>query len=317
MTAVEAFVTRDDIEAADRRIDQWIRRTPVLALEPGAFGVRGRLTLKLEQLQHSGSFKARGAFNLLLNRDVPETGVVAASGGNFGLAIAYAARALGHHATIFVPEASSRAKQAKLRALGAELVVTGSFYADALAASLERVEQTGALFAHAYDQFEVVAGAGTCGREIDRQCSGIDSVLVATGGGGLIGGIATWFGGKARVVSVESEQTSTLASAMQAGEPVDVELGGVAADALGAKRIGNLGFHAAQNWVDRALLVSDDAILEAQHALWDNVRIACEPASAAALAALMTGAYQPADDEQVCVLICGANLDPASLSVTH
>lgn len=317
MTAGEAFITRDDIEAADQRIAPWVRRTPVLELEPGAFDVPGRLTLKLEQLQHSGSFKARGAFNLLLNRSVPESGVVAASGGNFGLAIAFAARVLGHHATIFVPESSAPAKQAKLRALGANLVVTGRFYADALAASQKRVEATGALFAHAYDQVEVVAGAGTCGRELDRQQAALDTVLVATGGGGLIGGISTWYGGRTRVISVESKQTSTLASALAAGEPVDVELGGVAADALGARRIGNLGFHAAQRWVDRALLVSDEAILAAQQALWNTARIACEPASAAPLAALMTGAYQPAGDERVCLIICGANLDPASLSTPH
>ncbi len=317
MTAAQTFITRDDIEAADKRITSHIRRTPVIELESGAFGIPGKLSLKLEQLQHSGSFKARGAFNLLLNRPVPEAGVVAASGGNFGLAIAFAARALGHHATIFVPEASSPAKQAKLRALGAELVVTGQFYADALAASKHRVEETSALFAHAYDQPEVVAGAGTCGRELDQQLPGLDTILVATGGGGLIGGISTWYGDKARVVSVESEQTSTLASAIAAGEPVDVELGGVAADALGARRIGDLGFYAAQRWVDQTLLVSDEAILEAQQALWDTMRIACEPASAAPLAALMTGAYRPDEHERVCLIVCGANLDPANLSQQH
>ncbi len=317
MSAAEALITRADIEEADGRIEGRIRRTPVIELESGAVGVAGKLSLKLEQMQHSGSFKARGAFNLLLRRGVPAAGVVAASGGNFGLAIAFAARALGHHATIFVPEASSPAKQAKLRALGAELVVTGRFYADALAASQQRVTETGALFAHAYDQPEVVAGAGTCALELDRQLPDLDTVMVATGGGGLIGGIASWYGGATKVISVESEQTSTLASALAAGEPVDVELGGIAADALGAKRIGDHGFQAAQRWVDQALLVSDDAIVQAQQALWDGLRVACEPASAAPLAALMTGAYQPTDDERVCLIICGANLDPASLSPSH
>ncbi len=317
MTGTTTFVTREDIEAADRTIDGWVRRTPVMEMEQDAFGLSCSLSLKLEQLQLSGSFKARGAFNLMRNREVPSAGVVAASGGNFGLAIAFAARALGHHATIFVPEAASPAKQAKLRALGAELVVTGRFYADALAASKERVAQTGALFAHAYDQHEVVAGAGTCARELEQQLPNLDTVLVATGGGGLIGGISTWYGGATRVVSVESEQTSTLASALAAGEPVEVELGGIAADALGASKIGELGFHAATHWVDRALLVSDDAIVSAQRALWDEMRIACEPASAAPLAALMTGAYPPEKDERVCLLICGANVDPATLSVTH
>jgi threonine dehydratase len=313
----EVQVTREDIDAADERIAGWIRRTPVMELERGAFGLPGKVSLKLEQLQRSGTFKGRGAFYLLLNREVPEAGVVAASGGNFGAAIAYAARALGHHATIFVPEVTSEAKQAKLRALGAELIVTGDFYADALAASKLRVAETGALFAHAYDQFEVVAGAGTCGRELAAQQPDVETVMVATGGGGLIGGIATWFGGDVRVVSVESEQTATLASALAAGEPVDVKLGGVAADALGATRIGEIGFAAAQRWVDRALLVSDEAIITAQHALWDQLRIACEPASAAPLAALMAGAYVPAAHEHVCILICGANLDPATLSNNH
>jgi len=310
-------VTREDIEAADQRIEGWIRRTPIIELEHGAFGLPGRLSLKLEQLQRSGTFKGRGAFNLLLSRSVPEAGVVAASGGNFGAAIAYAARALGHHATIFVPEVTSAAKQAKLRSLGAELIVTGAFYTDALTASKQRVAETGALFAHAYDQVEVVAGAGTCGRELAAQMPDVDTVLVATGGGGLIGGIATWFGGDVRVISVESEQTSTLASALAAGEPVDVELGGIAADALGATRIGEIGFAAAQRWVDRALLVSEEAIITAQSALWDQLRIASEPASAAPLAALIAGAYVPGANERVCVLVCGANLDPATLSNIH
>lgn len=317
MVKTEVQVTRADIEAADQRIDGWIRRTPVIELERGAFGLPGRIIIKLEFLQRSGTFKARGAFYLLLNRAVPEAGVVAASGGNFGAAIAYAARALGHHATIFVPNVTSATKQAKLRALGAELIVTGDVYADALAASKERVAQTGALFAHAYDQFEVVAGAGTCGREMDEQIPGLDTVLVATGGGGLIGGIATWFGGDARVISVESDQTASLASALAAGEPVDFPPSGIASDALGASRVGEIGFAAAQRWVDRALLVSDEAILAAQHALWDQLRIASEPASATPLAALMTGAYVPAENERVCVLVCGANVDPAMLAAAH
>ncbi|MBI3965893.1 MAG: pyridoxal-phosphate dependent enzyme, partial [Chloroflexi bacterium] len=219
-----------------------VRETPVLDLEPGALGLPGRLSLKLELLQHTGSFKARGAFNLLLARDVPSAGVVAASGGNFGLAIAYAARALGHSATIFVPEATVEVKRAKLRTLGANLVVTGAYYADALAASLEHAQRTGALVAHAYDQPEVVAGGGVCALELESQRPRLDTVLVAVGGGGLIGGVATWYGGRARVISVESEQTATMAAALAAGRPVDVEVSGIAADALGARRIGDLGF---------------------------------------------------------------------------
>lgn len=309
-----ALPTRADIERAADRVAAYVRETPVLDLEAGAFGVPGRLALKLELVQHSGSFKARGAFNLLLARDLPAAGVVAASGGNFGLAIAYAARALGHPATIFVPEVTVAAKRDKLSALGARVVVTGDVYADALTASLAEVEATGALFAHAYDQPEVVAGGGVCARELAAQRPDLDTVLVAVGGGGLIGGYACWYGGDVRLVAVEPEQAPTLARALAAGAPVEVGVSGVAADSLGASRIGELGFAAAQRWVDRAVLVADDDIRRAQWLLWDQARVLCEPGSAAPLAALLSGAYVPTPDERVCLLICGGNLDPRSLT---
>lgn len=311
---VEGLPTRSTIDEAAARIDGYVRETPVVDLEPGVFGVPGRLSLKLELIQHSGSFKARGAFNLLLARDVPPAGVVAASGGNFGLAIAYAARQLGHPATIFVPEVTVAAKRDKLSALGARVVVTGQVYADALSASLTEVENTGALFAHAYDQPEVVAGGGVCARELVTQRPSLDTVLVSVGGGGLIGGFACWYAGDTRIVAVEPEQAPTLARALAAGAPVDVEVSGVAADSLGASRIGALGFAAARRWVERSVLVTDDDIRRAQWLLWDTARVLCEPGSAAPLAALLAGAYIPAVDERVCLLICGANLDPASLT---
>lgn len=306
-------VTLDEIGVAAERIAGWVRRTPMLDLELGAFGVPGRISLKLELFQHAGSFKARGAFNLLLSRDVPPAGVVAASGGNFGLAIAYAASRLGHRATIFVPEVCSEVKRARLRALGADVMVGGAFYADALEACHIRAGETGALMAHAYDQPEIVAGAGTVAHEIAEERPAIDTVLVAVGGGGLIGGIASWYAGRARIVSVEGERTPTLAAALRAGAPVDVEVGGVTADALGARRAGEIGFAAARAWVERAVLVSDAQVLHAQARLWEEVRVLCEPASAAPLAALLSGAYIPAPDERVCVLICGGNTDPSLL----
>jgi threonine dehydratase len=312
MDATVTLVTRDAIEDAAARIAGYARETPVLALGPNAFGLPAGLTLKLELTQHAGSFKARGAFNLLRARDVPAAGVAAASGGNFGLAVAFAARALGLRATIFVPEVTSEAKRATLRTLGAELVVGGAYYADALEASIAFAEQTGALLAHAYDQPEVVAGAGTCGREFERQAHDLDTLLVAVGGGGLIGGIATWYADRVRLVGVESTQTPTLAAALAAGRPVDVEVGGVAADALGARRLGQTGFEAARRWVDRAVLVSDEAILAAQRRLWEEARVLCEPASAAPLAALLDSAYVPAPGERIGLLVCGGNLDPAS-----
>ncbi|HVF20652.1 MAG TPA: threonine/serine dehydratase [Mycobacteriales bacterium] len=304
--------TRAEIESVDRLIDGHVRRTPVLEAEAGLH-LGFPLTLKLELLQVSGTFKARGAYATLLSQPVPAAGIIAASGGNFGLAIAYAARDLGHPATVFVPESAPAAKADRLRALGADVVAVGDRYAVALAASQERAAETGALFAHAYDQPLVVAGAGTCAVEIAAQVPDVATVVVAVGGGGLIGGIASWFRGDVRVVAVETESTPTLHAALAAGAPVDVEVGGVAASALGATRIGAIGFAAAQQWVDRSVLVSDDDVVRAQRWLWDETRVATEPGGAAAMAALLSGAYRPAAGERVVAVVCGANVDPATI----
>lgn len=308
------FVDRSAIAEAADRVAPWVRRTPILILDADELGcAHPPLVLKLEQLQHAGSFKARGAHNLLLTAAVPEAGVVAASGGNFGMAIAHAAGRLGHPASIFVPEISSPAKVERLRALGADVVVGGAFYADAYAASVEHAARTGGLLAHAYDQPEVVAGAGTCAVELEEQAPEVTTVLVAVGGGGLIGGVAGWLQDDRRIVAAESTGTPTLRAALDAGEPVDVELSGVAADSLGARRIGALGFAAATRWVDEAVLVEDSAIVDTQRRLWEHARVAAEPGGATALAALLSGAYRPAADERLAVIVCGANLDPGSL----
>lgn len=307
-------VTRDDIAAATERIAGHVRCTPVLAVEPGIFDTSGVLTLKLEQVQYAGSFKARGAFNRLLTAEIPDAGVAAASGGNFGLAIAFAARALGIPATVFVPEVSAPAKVDRLRTLGAEVVQTGAWYADALAACQEHVATTGALMPHAYDDLEVIAGAGTLGAEIAEQAPEVDTVLVAVGGGGLISGVATWFGGDVRVVGVESEHTPTITRALAANGPTDVEVSGIVADSLGAGRLGARCWLAVREHVASAVTVPDAAIRAAQTRLWDEVRIATEPAGAVPLAALMTGAYRPEPGERVVAVVCGGNVDPATVT---
>ena len=306
-------VTRDAIEAAAARTAAHVRVTPLLALEPGAFGLDARLTLKLETLQHTGSFKPRGAFNRILSATIPATGVIAASGGNHGMAVAHAARVLGHRAEIFVPEIASPVKIDRLRRDGAHVTVGGATYAEALQASAARAEATGALVVHAYDQPEVLAGQGTVARELERQAPGLDAVLVAVGGGGLIGGMAAWLRGSVRLVGVEPEGAPTLARALEAGKPVDVGVAGVAADSLGARRVGALMFPLAQQFVERVALVSDEAIRGAQRALWDAVRVVAEPGGAAALAALLSGAYRPRAGERVGVLVCGANTDPGAV----
>lgn len=291
-----------------------MRETPVVDLEPGAFGVGGRLSLKLELLQHSGSFKARGAFNAMLAADVPAAGIVAASGGNFALAVAHAADELGYPATIFVPEAAPAAKLDRLRRTGAEVVVAGAYYDDALVAARDRVEATGALELHAFDDPLVLAGQGTCGRELDLARPQLETILVAVGGGGLCGGIAAWYGERARIVAVEPQRCPSLARAREAGHPVEVEVGGLAADSLGARRIGDHPWAVIEPWVDDSVLVADETIREAQRRLWTELRIAAEPGGAAALAALLGGAYEPAAGERVGVVICGGNFDPADLA---
>jgi threonine dehydratase len=309
-------LTRSEIEAASRRFQQgnFIRRTPLWKLPGETFDAGGvEIWLKLEHMQVAGSFKARGMLNRLLANPIPESGVIVASGGNAGIATAAAAKALGVKCEVFVPTVCSPAKQARLQSLGAKVVVTGAVYAEALEACLARQKETGALLTHAYDQPEVVAGAGTLAQEIEEQGGRPDSVLVSVGGGGLIAGIAAWFDGSVRVVALEPELAPTLHAARQAGEPIDVSVSGVAADSLGAKRIGAIAWEITQRTVKDSLLLPDDAIRAAQLSLWKEMKLAVEPAAALPLAALKTGAYRPGQGEKVCLVICGANLDPATL----
>ncbi|MBZ9954680.1 threonine/serine dehydratase [Mesorhizobium sp. BR1-1-15] len=305
-------ITRERIAMMEPRIRRYVRHTPVLRVDMADFD-RPPLAvdLKLECLQHSGSFKARGAFTNLLERQVPEAGVVAASGGNHGAAVAYAAMRLGHRATIFVPEVSPPAKLERIRSYGAELVVGGARYAEALAASERFAEQTGALQIHAFNQEETLIGQGTLGLEIENDLPQIDTLLVAVGGGGLIGGIAAWFAGRIRIVAVEPEGAPTLYRALEAGHPVDAPAEGIAADSLAPKRVGEMMFPIAEAFVERSILVSDDEIVVAQKALWDRVRIISEPGGAAAFGAILSGRYAPAPGERVAVLVCGANANPA------
>jgi len=301
-------IDKKRIEAVGAVIAPYVRVTPTLALSGADFGLPPfPLTLKLELLQHSGSFKARGAFANLLLRSLPAVGVAAASGGNHGAAVAYAAMRLGVRAKIFVPTVSSPAKVQQIRAYGADVTVVGERYADALAASENWVAETGALPVHAFDQPETVLGQGTLGMELAGQAPALDTVLVSVGGGGLIGGVAGWYAGDARVVGVEPELAPTLTEALKAGRPVDAPAGGIAADSLAPRRVGELMFPIARAHVARVVLVSDAAIRGAQDALWQTVRIAAEPGGAAALAALLSGAYVPEPGEQVGVVVCGGN----------
>lgn len=305
---MDAEITRDAIAATERLIRAHVRRTPTLALDPAEFGLAaGALHVKLEFLQHSGSFKARGAFAHMLGRDVPPAGVAAASGGNHGAAVGYAASRLGLPARVFVPTVASPAKLERIRSYGAELMVGGDRYADALAAMTDFAASAGVLTVHAYDERETLLGQGTLGSEVEEQLPDIDTLLVAVGGGGLIGGIAAWFGGRVSVVGVEPEEAPTLHRALQAGRPVDAPAGGIAADSLAPRQVGRLMFPIAQRHVARSVLVADDAIAGAQRALWDRLRVVVEPGGAAAFAALLSGAYRPRPDERVAVLLCGAN----------
>ena len=313
------MIDRAAIAAARRHIVNppgFLRTTPLMRVPGRSLGVDcGEVWLKLEHLQVGGSFKARGMLYRLLANPVPESGVIIASGGNAGIAVAAAAQALGMRCEVFVPESSPEAKRARLRALGAEVVVTGAAYADAFDACVARQNVTGALEAHAYDQPEVVAGAGTLALEMEEQGGRLpDSVLVSVGGGGLIGGVAGWVESRAHVVALEPERAPTLHAARAAGHPVDVEVGGVAADSLGARRIGALCWEVSQRHVHDALLLPDDAIRAAQRWLWKELKLAVEPAAALGLAALQTRAYQPQPQETVALILCGANFDPSSLS---
>jgi threonine dehydratase len=313
-------MTPSDIKSAAQRLRSGppgsLRETPLWKLPGAAFGLGcAEVWLKLEHLQVGGSFKARGMLNRLLANPIPASGVIVASGGNAGIATAVAARALGVQCEVFVPTVSSPAKQARLRELGAQVVVTGAVYAEALQACLARQQETGALLTHAYDQMEVVAGAGTLAMEMEAQGGGLpDSLLVSVGGGGLVAGIAAWCAGRTRVIALEPELAPTLYRARQAGEPVDVDVSGIAADSLGARRIGAIAWEIAQRQVHDALLVSDTAIRAAQLALWKDFKLAVEPAAALGLAALREGIVPAQAGQRIGLVLCGANLDPASLA---
>lgn len=285
-----------------------IRVTPVVTVPGSDFGLACEsVTFKLELLQYGGSFKARGAFTHLLTRDVPPAGVAAASGGNHGVAVAFAAQQLGRRAKIFVPAVSSPAKQERIRASSADLVIAGERYADALAASEVWVRESGALPIHAFDQVETILGQGTLGLELRQQAPSLDAVLVAVGGGGLIAGVASWYAGAARIVGVEPVDAPTLTRALAAGRPVDAPAGSIAADSLAPRRVGELVLPIAQRFVDRVVLVEDDAIRRAQQTLWAGLRIAAEPGGATAFAALLSGAYQPRSGERIGVVVSGGN----------
>ncbi len=306
-------VTRSDIERVYPVIAPHVRRTPVVSINGADFGLPPfPLTLKLEQLQHAGSFKTRGAFANLLTRHPPVSGVVAASGGNHGAAVVYAAMKLGLPARIFVPTVSSPAKIDRIRLYGADLTVIGERYAEALAASIEWSKSSGAMPVHAFDQIETLAGQGTLALELQQQAPELDTVLVAVGGGGLIGGIAAWYESKTRVIAVEPEGAPTLAEALKAGQPVDAPTGSVAADSLAPKRVGELMFPIAQAHIDRVVLVSDHAIRMAQKMLWESLRLVAEPGGCAAFAAILSGAYLPAANERVGVVVSGANTTAVS-----
>jgi threonine dehydratase len=318
MDASGHTVTPQRIAECEKIIRPHIRRTPVVDVEGKDFGLSVEsLTLKLELMQHSGSFKARGAFTNLLTRAVPEAGVVAASGGNHGAAVAYAARKLGKPAKIFVPSVSSPAKIARIRDYGANLTIEGDRYADALAASRIWAERTGALQVPAFDQDETIAGQGTLGLELEQQAPRLDTVLVSVGGGGLIAGIAAWYAGRIKVVGVEPLASPTLTKAFEAGHPVDAEVGGLAGDSLAPSRVGERVFPIVREYAPQTVLVSDDAIANAQGMLWRTLRIVAEPGGAAAFSALLSGAYTPQPRERVAVIISGGNTAAVNFDITR
>jgi threonine dehydratase len=298
-------VTPDDIEDAARRIEGYVRRTPVL-------DHRG-LWLKLELLQHTGSFKARGAFNRMLSEQLPAAGVITASGGNHGAAVAYAASQLGVAAEVMIPSTSPSLKRELITRYGARVVVVEGFYDDAQRVAEERQVQSGALMLHPFDHPATVAGQGTMALELEAQLGDLDTLVVATGGGGFTAGQAAWFRDRVRIVSVEPETSQCLRAALARGAPVDVEVAGVAADSLGAKQIGRVPWEVVRRYVDEAVVVSDDDIRAAQRAIWEDLRLISEPGGAAALAAIQTGAYRPDRNERVAVAVCGSNCDPASI----
>ena len=318
MEAPDIAVSPATIAQCEKLIRPYVRRTPVVEVDGGEFGLPAHtLTLKLELLQHSGSFKARGAFANLLTRDVPKAGVVAASGGNHGAAVAYAAMKLGKPAKIFIPSISSPAKIARIRDYGASLAIEGDRYADALAASETWARQTGAMPVHAFDQNETITGQGTVGLELSAQAPDIDTVLVSVGGGGLVAGIAAWYAGRIKVIGVEPIAAPTLTKALEAGHPVDAEAGGLAADSLAPRRVGERVFTIARKFAPHTVLVSDDAIADAQNVLWRALRIVAEPGGAAAFSAILSGAYRPAAGERVAIIISGGNTAAVNFDLTR
>jgi threonine dehydratase len=318
MNAALDAVTPHTIAHCEKLIRPFIRRTPIVEVDGAEFGLPANtLTLKLELLQHSGSFKARGAFANLLTREVPKAGVVAASGGNHGAAVAYAAMKLGKPAKIFIPSVSSPAKVARIREYGADLVIEGDRYADALAASETWARQTGAMPVPAFDQNETIMGQGTVALELAEQAPDIDTLLVSVGGGGLIAGIAAWYAGRIKVIGVEPFASPTLSKALEAGHPVDAEAGGLAADSLAPRRVGDLVFPIVRKYAPRTVLVSDEAIAKAQAALWRALRIVAEPGGAAAFSAISSGAYRPEAGERVAVIISGGNTAAVNFDLTR
>ena len=306
--SAETLVDRERITSTEPVIRPHIRFTPVVRVDGRDLGLPGvTLTLKLELMQHSGSFKARGAFANLLLRQIPPAGVGAASGGNHGAAVAYAAMTLGIPARIFVPTICSPAKIERIRGYRAELVIGGELYADALAASEEWAAGSGALTIHAFDQVETLCGQGTVGLELQQQAPELDTVLVPVGGGGLLGGVSAWYGNRVRLIGVEPELAPTLTRAHEAGRPVDAEAGGIAADSLAPKRVGELNYPIISRYLDQVVLVSDDEIRETQIALWNVLRLVAEPGGAATLAALRAGHYRAAPGEQVGLMVSGGN----------
>ncbi|WP_232375358.1 threonine/serine dehydratase [Mycolicibacterium baixiangningiae] len=308
-------VRRDDVLEARRRIEGYVRHTPLLRAE--AAGIR--LLLKCEFMQHAGVFKTRGAFNRQLAARErgeldPETGIVVASGGNAGLAHAYVAQRLGVKATVFVPVTAPQVKVDRLTEYGAEVRQIGSEYAEAYDAARDYEATSGALFCHAYDQVEICAGAGTIAEEIFEAAPDVTTIVVAVGGGGLFSGLSAAADGRAELVAVEPQAIPTMHAALAAGAPVDVEVSGVAADSLGARRVGDIAFTRAASAPPRSVLVSDEAIVDARNELWQSFRIPAEYGAAAAYAALTSGAYQPAQDGCVAVIICGANTDLSTIA---
>lgn len=307
-------LSRERIQATERVIRPYIRRTPILEVDGSEFGLEPfKIVFKLELFQHAGSFKARGAFTNMLTRKVPEAGVVAASGGNHGAAVAFAAMTLGKPATIFVPSVASPAKLDRIRRCGAELIIAGDRYAESLEASEAWMKESGALPIHAYEGDETLLGQGTLGLELEEQDPEIDSLLVAVGGGGLIGGVAAWYQDRVKVVAVEPTEAPTLQLALKAGRPVDSPAGGVAADSLAPRQVGQQMFPIAQRFVQTSLLVTDEEILDAQKRLWEATRIIAEPGGATAFASLLSGRYKPAPGERVGVIVCGGNTESVKL----